>query len=92
MPFSTMSASSSAFVPCGPTPVSVPIAIGTPISTAMRNAFVWSSMTSLAFRTAYGGIDEGSFSARRSTHCGAIKVATRNVPRFFISAQISSVR
>ena len=39
MPSFTMSASSSAFVPCSPTPVSVPIAISTPIFVAMVNIF-----------------------------------------------------
>ena len=52
MPPSTMRSSSSALVPCGPTPVSVPMAILTPFSTAMRKLAWWSATTSLALRSA----------------------------------------
>ncbi len=72
-----MTAISSAFVPCGPTPVSVPIAIRTPDSTAIRNERRWASTTSRALRSAYGGTDDGSFSPRRMTQSGATSVATR---------------
>ena len=46
----------------------------------------------VTLRSAYGGTDAGSLSARRMTHSGATSVGTKNVPRCFIAAITSSSR
>ena len=91
IPPASISGSSRRFWPCGPTPLSVPMAILTPAATARENESLCAAMTSRAL----AATPSGSWlpcPAASSTAMGAISVGTSQVPAASIMSMASSSR
>ncbi len=76
IPHSTISGSSRRFLPCGVTPLSVPMATFTPAPIALLTDAKCASITIFVFSTDSGGTGTPA-SAASSTPRGAMSVGTR---------------
>ena len=88
IPSPVIRANSLALIPWGETAESVPKPIRTPSRTAVRNISERAASAALALAAISGGY----FSSLPPIQSAARRVGTRNVPRAFISASVSSPR
>src|SRR3954468_9652283 len=86
-----MSGSSPRLVPCGPTPVSVPIAMRTPASAARATEASCTFWTATALASIASGSDAPPATASRTAR-GADSVGTSQVPRSSMRSIASSSR